>query len=90
MNLEDIGRDEEIFKRLERCLIGVLDFDEEESRDILNTSLSFENLKLDSLKKYELAFEIEGKFGVTIPDEEILYFNSLTDYEQYIKKHLGK
>ncbi len=52
----------------------------------INPNKSFEEMGMDSLDTHEIAYMIEGKFGIKIPDETIPKLDSLKKYEDYISK----
>ena len=51
-----------------------------------NTKLQ-EDLGADSLDLVEIIMEFETKFGLEIPDEDILKFKTIGDAVKYIEAH---
>ena len=51
-----------------------------------NTNLQ-EDLGADSLDLVEIIMEFETKFGLEIPDEDILKFKTIGDAIKYIEAH---
>ena len=51
-----------------------------------NTNL-LEDLGADSLDLVEIIMEFETKFGLEIPDEDILKFKTIGDAIEYIEAH---
>ncbi|MBR5553004.1 MAG: acyl carrier protein [Clostridia bacterium] len=51
-----------------------------------NTNLQ-EDLGADSLDLVEIIMEFETKFGLEIPDEDILKFKTIGDAVKYIEAH---
>ena len=48
-----------------------------------------EDLQIDSLDRYQLGYEIECSFGISIPDEDMQGFRTIGDCINYIETHKG-
>jgi len=46
---------------------------------------SFEELGMDSLTRVDLLAEVEGSFGIQVPDEEVASFVRVNDVIDFIK-----
>jgi len=59
---------------------------------ISETEISFKSaikdLGADSLDEVEIIIEIEKKFGITIPDDDILQIQNIGELCEYIEKKL--
>lgn len=78
---------ESILNRLESLLHSVPHILPKDmtSEEIIDKN--FVDMGIESLGRYELAFYIEKEFDINIPDERILNFNSLRDYQEYISTY---
>ena len=52
----------------------------------LDTALS-EDLRADSLDVMELLMTMEEKYGVVVPDEDIINFQTVRDIVEYVENH---
>ena len=52
----------------------------------LDTALS-EDLRADSLDVMELLMTMEEKYGVVVPDEDIINFQTVRDIVDYVESH---
>ena len=52
----------------------------------LDTALS-EDLRADSLDVMELLMTMEEKYGVVVPDEDIINFQTVRDIVEYVESH---
>ena len=52
----------------------------------LDTTLS-EDLRADSLDVMELLMTMEEKYGVVVPDEDIINFQTVRDIVEYVENH---
>jgi len=54
--------------------------------DQVTPEKSFRELSVDSLDLYELIYEVENVFGVTIPDDKAVEMEKVQDIIDYIDK----
>lgn len=70
------------FERLKAIIIEILDCDEDQVRP----EASFkDDLGADSIDFVELHMALEDETGLTIPDEQLLTFNTVQDVLDFIK-----
>lgn len=72
---------DETFKKLKEIIVDKMDVD----ADDVTPDKSFEDLGVDSLDLYEMVYEIETVFGVTIPEKKTPDLNSVQDVIDYIE-----
>ncbi|WP_309245273.1 acyl carrier protein [Clostridium estertheticum] len=73
-----------MFEEVRACISSQLNIDEEE----IKIESSFKNdLGADSLDIVELIMELEEKYDIEIPDEDVEKIATVGDIVEYIKAH---
>ncbi|MBW9151803.1 acyl carrier protein [Clostridium estertheticum] len=73
-----------MFEEIRACISSQLNIDEEE----IKIESSFKNdLGADSLDIVELIMELEEKYDIEIPDEDVEKIVTVGDIVEYIKAH---
>ncbi|MBU3074014.1 acyl carrier protein [Clostridium estertheticum] len=73
-----------MFEEIRACISSQLNIDEEE----IKIESSFKNdLGADSLDIVELIMELEEKYDIEIPDEDVEKIATVGDIVEYIKAH---
>ncbi len=71
----------EVVNRLKKCMAAVLEISEEEIHD----ESSVDNLETwDSLRHINLIIALEQEFGISFPDEEVVFLTSVKFIEMAI------
>ena len=73
-----------VFEKLREIISTQLDIPEDEIT--LDTNLT-EDLEADSLDLVEVIMDIEDKFGIEIPDENMDSFKTVADVVDYIENN---
>ena len=73
-----------VLDQIKEILKDTMDIDE--SKITLDAKLK-EDLELDSLDSVELIMSAEEEFGIEIPDEDVMNFNTVNDIVNYIEEH---
>lgn len=73
-----------VLDQIKEILKDTMDIDE--SKITLDAKLK-EDLELDSLDSVELIMSAEEKFGIEIPDEDVMNFKTVNDIVNYIEEH---
>ena len=76
-----------MFEKIRACISSQLNIDEEE---IKMESSFMNNLGADSLDIVELIMELEEKFDIEIPDEDVEKIATVGDIVEYIKAHAAE
>jgi len=79
--------DKEILEKLERILRDQLELDET-TEITLDTNFRKE-LGVDSLDEYELLYEVEDEFNISLPeyDERVTEIRTMRDIADYLKQN---
>lgn len=73
-----------VLDQIKEILKDTMDIDE--SKITLDAKLK-EDLELDSLDSVELIMSAEEEFGIEIPDEDVMNFETVNDIVNYIEEH---
>ena len=60
-----------------------------EGHEILKDS-TWDDMGMDSLDKIELLMDLEDEFGITIPDEVMVYLETFGEVIEYIERQVSK
>ncbi len=74
---------EETLEKLKEIIAEKLDVDAGE----VSAEKTFDDLGADSLDLYEMVYEVENVFGVTIPEEKTGEMTSVQDVISFIEKN---